>query len=334
MSLSPYFGETYVVIETSGVTFAVSADPVVISGVTNYTQIYKMAYGPTGSLTVVDTGTPLPVTVAGGMTATISGFCGTIQIEGVGSGTPVPVSGTVSVMGLTASPVYVQTTTGCRVEVTGGRYLNKLTDNVSVFGPSGNTWIYSNLVNTSGVAIGTTANPMQVSFSGVTITANIAATIGVTNDSAGNGLRIQGMSGGFTIATTVGNTVGINDTAILTGMTAVYSRMGSMGGTLDAIYQALSVFGLVRPTTVRSGVLSITTGATAISSVGFTCAGGVNLKALGTNTDLIYLGGSLVGTSFGYQLEPGENVFFNVSNISMVYAMAKSGTQTLSYFAS
>jgi hypothetical protein len=328
MSLSPYFGSTYVVIETSGVTFAVSADPVLVSGITNYTQIYKMAYGPTGSLTVVDTATPLPVTVAGGMTATISGFSGTINIQGVGSGTPVPVSGTVNVMGLTASPVYVQTTTGCRVEVTGGRYLNKLTDNVSVFGPSGNTWIYSNIVNASGVAIGTTSNPMQVSFSGVTITANIASTIGVTNDSAGNGLRIQGMSGGLSVAVTVGNTVGINDTAILAGMTSVYGQLV----TLNA--QILSIAGSV-PSSIKSSRTAPTAVVSQMDPTGFTCSYGINLKAAATNTNLVYFAGNTgVSSTTSYGLDPGEEIFVKVNNTNTIWTVTGSGTQALFYNAS
>jgi len=328
MSLSPYFGSTYVVIETSGVTFAVSADPVLVSGMTNYTQIYKMAYGPTGSLTVVDTATPLPVTVAGGMTATISGFCGTINIQGVGSGTPVPVSGTVNVMGLTASPVYVQTTTGCRVEVTGGRYLNKLTDNVSVFGPSGNTWIYSNIVNASGVAIGTTSNPMQVSFSGVTITANIASTIGVTNDSPGNGLRIQGMTGGRSVDVTVGNTVGINDTAILAGMTNVYGQLLALNA------QILNIAGSV-PSSIKSGRTSSTASATQMDITGFTCSYGINLKAAATNTNLVYFAGNTaVSSSASYGLDPGEEIFVKVNNTNKIWTVTGSGNQTLFYNAS
>jgi hypothetical protein len=328
MSLSPYFGETYVVIETSGVTFAVSADPVLVSGITNYTQIYKMAYGPTGSLTVVDTATPLPVSVAGGMTANISGFCGTINIQGVGSGTPVPVSGTVNVMGLTASPVYVQTTTGCRVEVTGGRYLNKLTDNVSVFGPSGNTWIYSNMVNASGVAIGTTSNPMQVSFSGVTITANIASTIGVTNDSPGNGLRIQGMTGGLSVAVTVGNTVGINDTAILAGMTNVYGQLL----TLNA--QILSIAGSV-PSSIKSSRTAPTAVVSQMDPTGFTCSYGINLKAAATNTNLVYFAGNTgVSSTTSYGLDPGEEIFVKVNNTNKIWTVTGSGTQALFYNAS
>ena len=328
MSLNPFFGDTYVVIETGGVTFAVSADPVILGGVTNYTQIYKMAFGPTGSLTVVDTGSPLPVTVSGGMTATISGFSGTINIQGVGSGTPVPVSGTVSVMGITASPVYVQTTTGCRVEVTGGRFLNKLTDNVSVFGPSGNTWIYSNLVYSSGVAIGTTANPMQVSFSGVTITANIASTIGVTNDSAGNGLRIQGMTGGRSVDVTVGNTVGINDTAVLASMAGISNSLG----TLNA--QILSIAGSV-PSTIKSARTAPTNVVSQMDMTGFTCSHGINLKAAATNTNLVYFAGNTaVSATTSYGLDPGEEIFVKVNNTNKIFTVTGSGTQALFYNAS
>ena len=328
MSLNPYFGSTYVVIETSGVTFAVSADPVVISGITNYTQIYKMAYGPTGSLTVVDTNTPLPVTVAGGMTATISGFSGTINIQGVGSGTPVPVSGTVSVMGLTASPVYVQTTTGCRVEVTGGRFLNKLTDNVSVFGPNGNTWIYSNLVNSSGVAIGTTANPMQVSFSGVTITANIGAVIGVTNDSSSSALRIQGMTGGRSVDVTVGNTVGINDVALLSSMAGISNQLGILNA------QILSIAGSV-PSSIKSNRISSSASVTQMDATGFTCSYGINLKAAATNTNLVYFAGNTaVSSSTSYGLDPGEEIFVKVNNTNKIWTVTGSGNQTLFYNAS
>jgi hypothetical protein len=184
MSLSPYYGSNYLGLNT-GATAFIGADPIIDpAGYTYYVQYYKTVFGASGSFNAVSASNPFPVTVTNGLTATIAGITGTVTIQGTPSGTAVPVSGSVVVTGITASPVPVYTPPGCRVEVTGGRYLNKLTDNVSIFGPSGNTWIYSNIVNASGVAIGTTANPMQVSFSGVTITANIGAVIGVTNDPA------------------------------------------------------------------------------------------------------------------------------------------------------
>jgi hypothetical protein len=206
---------------------------------------------------------------------------------------------------------------------------------VSIFGPSGNTWIYANLVNSSGAALGVSSNPIYTYIAGSTFTVSINPTVGVTNDAAGNGLRIQGMSGGTSVSTTVGNTVYIYDTNILNGMTNISSDIDALGVTLQAIYNALSVFGLVRPTSSFAGLVTTTTAPTQIGGTGgFTCAGGINFKSLGTNTDLIYLGSSNVGSSYGYQLEPGESIFFNVGNVNIVYAMARSGSQTMSYFAS
>lgn len=331
MSLSPYFGSNYLGLNT-GATAFIGADPIYDVGgsYTYYVQYYKAVFGASGAFDAVSASNPFPVTVTNGLTATIAGITGTVTIQGTPSGTAVPVSGSVVVTGLTASPVPVYTPPGCRVEVTGGRYLNKLTDNVSVFGPSGNTWIYSNMVNASGVAIGTTANPMQVSFSGITITANIAATVGVTNDSAGNGLRIQGMSGGTNVPVQIQNTVTIDDADILSGMTAIYTQVVSLNSNLSAI-------GAARPSSFKTGRASSTfSSVTQVDSGGFTCQNGINIKALSTNTDFIYIGntGAFTGSSTGYALDPGDETFLSLVNTNKVWVVAASGTQTITYMAS
>jgi hypothetical protein len=319
-----------IIIETAGLTAAVATDIAPFGGITSHFQLIKLAYGATGTANIVSDSSPLPVTVAAGLTATISGFTGTIQVQGVG-GSPLPVSGTVYAVGLSGSPTYVATQSGTRVEVTGGRPTSRTTDSVSIFGPNGNTWAFVNIVDSSGSPLGNSGNPIHTFISGATVAVTVSATVGVTNDAAGNGLRIQGMSGGLAVATTVGNTVGINDTNIINGVTGIYNRLGLMGTTLDAIYNALSVFGLVRPTSASAGVVTATTSPGQFA--GFTCTAGINIKALGTNTDLVYLGTSSVGSSYGYQIEPGESVFFNVGNTQIIYAQSKSGTQTLSFFA-
>jgi hypothetical protein len=327
---SPFYGSDYVVIN-SGATFAIGADPIlnISGGYTTYVQYYKLGFGATGAFSAVSTTNPFPVTMAAGLTATISGFSGPISVTGLAGGA-VNVLGTVVVSGLTSAPVYVQTAPNCRVEVTGGRYLNKLTDNVSVFGPSGSTWLYANIVNDSGVAIGTTANPMQVSFSGVTITANIASTVGVTNSPTGMGLMIQGMSGGTNVPVQIQNTVTIDDTDILSGMTAIYTQVLSLNSNLSAI-------GAARPSSFKTGRASSTfSSVTQVDSGGFTCQNGINIKALSTNTDFIYIGntGSFTGSSTGYALDPGDETFLSLVNTNKVWVVAASGTQTITYMAS
>jgi hypothetical protein len=325
---SPFYGSDYVVIN-SGATFAIGADPIlnISGGYTTYIQYYKLGFGATGAFSSVSASNPFPVTMSAGLTATISGFSGPIAVTGVAGGA-VNVLGTVVVSGLTSAPVYVQTAPSCRVEVTGGRYLNKLTDNVSVFGPSGSTWIYANLVSSNGSVLGTTSNPMYVNITGATIQATVAATVGVTNATAGIGLLIQGMSGGYSVATTVGNTVGINDTALLTGMTSIYAQLVSLNS------QILSIAGSV-PSTIKSGRTAPTAVVSQMDPTGFTCSYGISLKAAATNTNLVYFAGNTgVSATTSYGLDPGEEIFVKVNNTNKIFTVTGSGTQALFYNAS
>ena len=73
-----------------------------------------------------------------------------------------------------------------------------------------------------------------------------------------------------------------------------------------------------------------------MDTAGFSCYAGINIRALSTNTDFIYLGNTsaLIGSSFGYALDPGENVFLDIQNTNKVYAISNTGTQTITYMAS
>jgi hypothetical protein len=323
---SPLYGNDYVVIN-SGATFAVGADPVLVSGgYTTYIQYYKLGYGPTGAFTPVSASNPFPVTVATGLTAIISGFTGPIQVQGVVGGQAVTVSGAVIVSGISSAPVYVQTSPNCYVEVTGGRYLNKLNDNVSVFGPNGSTWIYSSLVNSAGTELGNAANPVYVQISGATINATINPTVGVTNTSS-TPLFICGTSGATAVSVTVGNTVGINDTAILLGMTGIYNEVVDLNNNL-------STLGISRPTTFVSGRTVVTSsGFTAMYGTGYTTGHGVNIKSASYNTDIVYINSNSLAT-IGYELDPGQDFFIDVININTVLIKARTGSQTISFLAS
>jgi hypothetical protein len=312
-----------VIIETGGLTFFVATDSVVFAGVTAQFQLQKLAFGPTGSAQIVDSSNGLPVNViAGGITANLVGFCGAVQ--GIVGGTPVTVDGTVYVTGITSAPAYVRTASGYQVEITGGVPLNKTKDAISVFGPSGSTWIYSNLVNSSGTEIGNSANPMFVQISGATINALINPIVGVTN-SAFSPLFISGVCGATAVSVNVGNTVGVNDTAILTGMTAIYGQLLSLNlGLATAM-----------PTDFKTGRTSSTYPAVQQLDSGYTCGKGVSIKALSTNTDFVYIGnsGSFSG-SVGHALDPGDSVFLTISNLNKVYIVSASSTQTVTYIAS
>jgi len=299
-----------VIIETSGITAAIATDIARFGGDTAHFQIMKVAYGLTGAATLVSSTNPLPVSVAAGLTATISGFTGTITVQGSPSGTALPVSGTVYAIGITGSPVYVKTNTGDRVEITGGIPLTKTTDSISVWGPSGLTYIYAHLVNSAGTGVGISGDALKV----VLVGASINATVGTT-------LSVQGFSGGYSL--------GINDTGILNGMTAIYGQIVGLRSDFTAL-------GVGRPSAFKTGRLSVSSGSAGqMDSAGYTTTANITVKALSTNTDFVYIGNTsaLIGSSFGFALDPGESVDVNVINTNKIYAISNTGTQVITYLA-
>jgi hypothetical protein len=301
-------------IQTAGITAYIATDYVGTGGITGHYQLIKLGYGVDGSATVVNSANPLPVTIATGMTATISGFTGTIDVRGIG-GAAVVVSGSVVTTGLTSSPLFVRTFTGSQVEVTGGRYLGKSNDSVSVWGPNGLTYIYVNLVDQAGNSLSYTNGALNVNVAGATINATIPSTV-----------TVVGLSGATAVGVNVGNTVGINDTNILTGMTAIYGQVVGLRSDLGG-------FAVIRPTGGTAYRLTSTT--TAAAFAGFTCKSGINVKAASANTDVIYITTDTTAslTSLGYELDPGESLFIDIINSSLLAHRAKSGSQIISYLA-
>lgn len=304
-------------ISTAGVTASIATDYVTSGGITGHYQMIKLAYGVDGSATMVNSSYPLPVAVSGGMTATISGFTGTINVQGVVSGTPVPVSGTVTATGITSSPLYVTTYTGSKIEITGGIPLTKIKDSISVYGPSGLTYVYVHLVDQNGNSLGYTNGALNVNITGATISATIPSTV-----------TVVGLSGATAINTSVSNTVTINDTNLLAGMTVINSQVIGLRTDMQAL-------GVGRATTFKTGRVSANSAsATQMDSAGYTCYAGINIRALSTNTDFVYLGTSTVAGACGYALDPGENVFLDIQNTNKVYTISNTGTQVITYMAS
>jgi hypothetical protein len=89
------------------------------------------------------------------------------------------------------------------------------------------------------------------------------------------------------------------------------------------------------PSGFKTGRTSSTYPAVQQLDSGYTCGKGVSVKALSTNTDFIYLGnsGSFSG-SVGHALDPGDSVFLSIDNLSKIYVLSASSTQTVTYIAS
>ena len=318
-----------IIIETSGLTAAVATDVVEFAGASAHFQLFKLAYGICGTANVVTNSDPLPVSLTNGLTATVSG---PITMQGLTGGYPVNVSGTVISTGITGSPVYVRTFNGYQVEVTGGR-LYTTNDSISVYGPSGATFLPVRLVGSTGWGIGTEGDALKVVVTGATFEATI-----------GTSISVFGVSGATAVAVTVGNTLGIDDTNITDGLTAIYVNINNVRSDLAGISSALGTLntnlgtlGISMPDTFKTG--RITVGSASViqmDSSGFSCEYGINVKSLNTNTNVVYVGNTsgLVGTSFGYPLFEGEDTFLKLNDTSKVYLISGSGHQIISFTAS
>jgi len=302
--------DNLVINVSSGATASISTNEIAGS----HFQIFKLAYGNTSSASLVTPSAPLPVSLSTGVTANIVNFTNPVIVVGNSAGDAVFVQGTVAVSGVTGM-----------VSITGGipRTFNR--DSITIYGAGGSTFIRSALVTVGNTAIGVSGDALRVSLQDAVLNVTVDPTIAVQNTGATATLRVSGLTYATPIPVSVSGTAAINDTALLNGMTAIYSKVSD-------VYTALAAFGLVRPSGGTAGVRSVPSSITMIAS-GFTCAAGVNLKSSSTNTDIIYIGTSTTASLSGYELDPGEQLFLDVGNLNTVYASSKGG-QIISYFAS
>lgn len=86
------------------------------------------------------------------------------------------------------------------------------------------------------------------------------------------------------------------------------------------------------PTALVNGQQTVTTSAVALPSGALT--EGVIVEALSTNTLSVFVGGTGVTTSTGYELQPGASVGIAVDNASRIYVRCASGSPVVTWVGS
>jgi hypothetical protein len=84
-------------------------------------------------------------------------------------------------------------------------------------------------------------------------------------------------------------------------------------------------------TSCGSGVTTVTTAGTQVALGSSTAIDSVTIKALSTNTGLIYVGTSTVSSADGFQLSAGDSVSLDVDNLTDVYVDSAVDTEGVSY---
>lgn len=89
------------------------------------------------------------------------------------------------------------------------------------------------------------------------------------------------------------------------------------------------------PASITNGVKSVPTSGTRVAlGASAVLTSGVTVKAKATNSGLIYVGGSTVASSNGFQLAAGEEVFVEVGNVATVYVDAAVNGEGVTYIGS
>jgi hypothetical protein len=87
------------------------------------------------------------------------------------------------------------------------------------------------------------------------------------------------------------------------------------------------------PTTIYNGKKAVTTAGTRVTLASTTAVKSVTVKALSTNTGIIYVGDASVASTTGFQLLPGESVSMDIADLATVNLDSSVNGESVTYLA-
>lgn len=88
------------------------------------------------------------------------------------------------------------------------------------------------------------------------------------------------------------------------------------------------------PSTFTVGQATVNASAAQIDSSSVSLVNGVIVQAMSTNTVSIFVGGSGVSDSTGFELQPGQATSLAVNNINLIYAICSTTSQGICWIGS
>ena len=91
---------------------------------------------------------------------------------------------------------------------------------------------------------------------------------------------------------------------------------------------------IILPSTIYNGQKTVTTAGTrVVLATTQTLVSGVTIKALSTNTGIIYVGNSTVSSSNGFRLSASAEIFIEIDNLATIYIDSSVNGEGISYIA-
>jgi hypothetical protein len=148
----------------------------------------------------------------------------------------------------------------------------------------------------------------------------IVAGGGIAGSAATGVLTVQGITSMTPILATVTGTVTANISGSISNTSFIATQ--SAAANLNATVVGTGTFAVqntpAAPTTIYSGKTAVTTAGTRVVLTSSQAIQSVTIKALSTNTGIIYVGNSSVASTNGLQLLAGESVSMDIANLTTV----------------
>jgi hypothetical protein len=211
--------------------------------------------------------------------------------------------------------------------------LNAGTDSVSAFGYDGGRFVHTSIFGADGTTVGVSGDAIKVAItnSGITFSANIASTVGITNSDASGAIRVEGISGGVPLVVKGRNGEAIEVTNTPSDAISVTGDFFVDGS------QQTKISEIARPSTLIAGSVQLGGSAEQLISSN-NLKSGIRIKSNPSNTDLIYIGlsGLTANPTNGYCLSSGESIFLECNNSNLIYGRNSVAglTATINYIGS
>lgn len=268
-----------------------------------------------------------------------------LQLDSSGN---LKVTGSLSVGGTTDNSAFTAgTSTGTPAMGFYHSTIDTVTDGRSAaVGITSKRAMLVNLQTAAGSETGIAALPLQVSLANTSSNATAVKVDGsaVTQPVSLTSTTITGtvavtQSGSWTNTVTQATAASLNATVVGTGTFAVQAAQSgtwnitNVSGTVSDVRQATAanlnatVVGTgtfavqntpVAPTTIFDGKTTVTTAGTRVTLAASQAVQSVTIKALSTNTGVIYVGNASVASTNGFQLAAGDSVSMDISNLNTV----------------
>jgi len=123
-----------------------------------------------------------------------------------------------------------------------------------------------------------------------------------------------------------GNSITVDGAVTVTNATATNLKAEVVGTGTFAVQSTE-----VSPTTIYNGINTVATAGTQEALASSQAVKSVTIKALSTNTGLIYVGDSSVSSTTGLQLSAGDSVSLDIANLATVYIDSAVNGEGVSY---